>query len=414
MRKVLYIYVCIFFGVLFTACQSDVPLVSLGLRDVYVTPRMKALALNPALTGDAYQWTMKTQSGEDSLLSVDKDLLFYVADTGRYDLTFKIIDAENPMVHNLQVVVQMEERDYSPYISKVYEYKPAPGQFVNLLPVYEEGDTEETMRKKAENRIRGTVDEMITLGAYGGYVTFGFDHTVMNVPGKLDFKIFGNAFYAATVPNPNSPSASGSSEPGIVMVSFDENQNGLPDDKWYELAGSEHNNPKTIQNYEITYYRPVDNKIPTPDNDYKYYKDTTYIKWTSNQKDYGYVIKNSFHDQDYYPRWETQSQLTFKGTKIPDNYVQMGEEGGSSYYVQKPYAWGYVDNQPNNAYDGDKNLSSFDIDWAIDENGNKVNLRGIDFVRVYTGVNQYCGWLGETSTEISKAQDLHIYVRPTK
>ena len=54
------------------------------------------------------------------------------------------------------------------------------------------------------------------------------------------------------------------------------------------------------------------------------------------------------------------------------------------------------------------NLNSFDIGNAVNEFGIPVDLPGADFVRVYTGVNQYCGWLGETSTEICRAQDLHI------
>ena len=78
---------------------------------------------------------------------------------------------------------------------------PAPGQFVNIMPLYEEGDTEEDMCRKARESISGTNDIMISLGGYGGYVTFGFDHTVVNVPGQKDFKILGNAFYADANPN---------------------------------------------------------------------------------------------------------------------------------------------------------------------------------------------------------------------
>lgn len=62
------------------------------------------------------------------------------------------------------------------------------------MPLYEQGDNEETMRQKAENDL--TNDVMISLGSYGGYVTFGFDHTVVNVPGQKDFFIKGNAFYS--------------------------------------------------------------------------------------------------------------------------------------------------------------------------------------------------------------------------
>ena len=49
-----------------------------------------------------------------------------------------------------------------------------------------------------------------------------------------------------------------------------------------------------------------------------------------------------------------------------------------------------------------------DCEWAVDADGNPVHLPCIDFVRVYTGVSQSCGWLGETSTELSRAEDLHI------
>lgn len=45
---------------------------------------------------------------------------------------------------------------------------------------------------------------------------------------------------------------------------------------------------------------------------------------------------------------------------------------------------------------------------GVDAEGNKVELPGVDFIKVYTAVNQYCGWIGETSTEIIRAQDLHI------
>ena len=41
----------------------------------------------------------------------------------------------------------------SPYINKVYDYLPGMGQFVNVLPKYEDGDTQETMNQKVEDAI---------------------------------------------------------------------------------------------------------------------------------------------------------------------------------------------------------------------------------------------------------------------
>ena len=82
--------------------------------------------------------------------------------------------------------------------------------------------------------------------------------------------------------------------------------------------------------------------------------------------------------------------------------------GVGAYYILYSLPWGYVDNHPNEYED----LNSFDIGWAVDADGNPVCLPGVDFIRVYTGMNQYCGWLGETSTELSCAQDLHIPAGP--
>jgi hypothetical protein len=47
------------------------------------------------------------------------------------------------------------------------------------------------------------------------------------------------------------------------------------------------------------------------------------------------------------------------------------------------------------------------IDWAVDEQGRHVNLTHIDFIKVYNAVNQYCGWIGETSTEVAGGVDFH-------
>ena len=165
----------------------------------------------------------------------------------------------------------------SPYIYKVYEYRPAPGQFVNELPEYEAGDDANDMRLKAEECIADNEQILISLGGYGGYVIFGFDHMVENKKGAYDFKVLANAFYANANPNPDAPREGGSCEPGIVMVSYDANGNGIPDDPWYELAGSEYRSSSTIHNYEICYYSQDETHVPTPDMSYPYLNDTTYI-----------------------------------------------------------------------------------------------------------------------------------------
>ena len=279
----------------------------------------------------------------------------------------------------------------SPYISKVYDFLPAPGQFVNELPEYMDGDSHEAILAKVEEQICGDKDPgMISLGGFGGYVVFGFDHPVANVEGAYDFKIYANAFMAA------GSSVGGSCEPGIVMVSVDANGNGLADDEWYELAGSDYGKETTIKNYSITYYKPDADKTPTPEG---MMTDTTYIRWTSSEGDEGYVMKNSFHNQSYWPEWYEGETIEFVGTKLADNAFD--QSGNGTYYVLTRLDWGYVDNYANDIDEG------FKIDWAVDAEGNPKHLTHIDFVKVYTAVNQYCGWIGETSTEVCGAEDLH-------
>lgn len=397
MKRIFYFLSILWLGLL-TACQNDTPaLISLGLDDTYVVERMKKLTLHPQFTGERYEWHLSYEStAVDSLVATTRDYTFVAYETGTYWLKLNIYDSANPVEHLMQIVVRQEEVAYSPYITRVHEYRPAPGQFVNELPEYSEGDTEESMRQKAEDCLAYNAGTMVTLGGYGGYIVVGFDHTIVNRPGEYDFKVLGNAFYSTGA----AGGSGGSSEPGIVMVSADVNGNGIPDDAWYELAGSEYQKPSTIKNYEITYYRPDEAKTPVPGTDPSI-TDSTYVRWTDNQGGEGYLSKLTYHKQAYYPQWLSGETLSFRGTRLADNAVD--ESGDGSYYVLYAYDWGYADNHPN-----DSEKSNFKIDWAVDTEGNPVHLQGIDFIKIYTGVNQFNGWLGECSTEVAGVTDLHI------
>lgn len=383
------------------ACGNDVENVSSGIGDYYYIERMKKLKISPAYEGGGYRWTMRTADGTDSLLGTEKDYIFLAEKEGTYHITFTLDDGMRGYRHSFPVTVLHEEVEYSPYITRVYDYRPAPGQFINEMPRYEEGDTYGDILKKAEEAISGTNDEMISLGGWGGYVTFGFDHTVINVPGQRDFRIWGNAFYELVNPEKKG----GSAEPGIVCVSYDENCNGIPDDPWYELAGSEYHAPQTLHNYSMTYHRPDPDRRVVADEDNSI-DDLYYIAWTDNRGASGFMPKNIFHNQEYFPHWIDADTVSFTGSRLAPNAADLS--GTGTYYVLYSYPWGYVDNHPNEYED----LNSFDISWAVDDRGNPVNLPGADFVRVYTGLNQYCGWIGETSTELCRAQDLHIPAVP--
>ncbi|MCH5221297.1 MAG: cell surface protein [Muribaculaceae bacterium] len=379
------------------ACSNDIPLVNLGIDDHYLIYRMQKLDLHPALTGKEYCWSMINTDGSSTVLSHDRDYIFLTNAEGEYTLKYEIIDSLTPLSFTFTITVLHEEIEYSPFISRVYDYCPAPGQFVNEMPLFEPEDTYADILKKAEESICGTNDIMISLGGFGGYVTFGFDHTVVNIAGEYDFRIWGNCFYELLQPEKKG----GSAEPGIVCVSYDSNCNGVPDDAWYELAGSEYYSLATVHNYSITYHRPDPDREIVSD-EVNSLSDIHYIRWIDNSGNTGFMPKNYFHTQDYYPKWVEADEISFQGSCLAPNAEDIS--GYGAYYILYSYPWGYVDNHPNEY----ANLNSFDISWAVDDSGNPVNLPGIDFVRVYTGVNQYCGWIGETSTEICRAQDLHI------
>jgi hypothetical protein len=261
-------------------------------------------------------------------------------------------------------------------ITRVFEYVPAPGQFINTLPTATAADTPETMRQKAETALKG--GSMISLGGFGGYVVFGFDHTVVNKAGN-DFTVLGNATINGA-------------EPGVIMVSYDANGNGLPDDEWFEIAGSEYHKPTTIRDYKMTYYKPVAEPVD-PD-------DPEYIWWMDDRGQQGFLSKNQYHTQSYFPLWIHDSYTlggTFMEATIHD------QSGNGTLWVSPAYERGYADNWPNNDV-----KAQIDIDWVVDNNGNPVKLKGIDFVKVYTGNRAEGGWLGEVSTEVSGFTDLNF------
>ncbi|MDG4651748.1 cell surface protein [Chryseobacterium arthrosphaerae] len=381
---------CILAGV--TACKhnDEDEFTFSGLDDSYSIERLKVLTI-PTNASGSVTWSIN-----DSVISQSSALEFISPKANAYPLTLKINNKGNEQVYHSKIVVTKEKVPYSKYIAKVLDFRPAVGQFMNEIPEYAPGNTAANMLQKANESLVGGNSTMISLGGYGGYVVFGFDHTVPNLNGR-DFKVLGNAFFGNDASDPRS----GSCEPGIIMVAYDRNKNGKPDnDEWYEIAGSEYFKNTTVKNYSITYYKPDENKPPVPGSEF-WQTDVEYIKWTDNLGNKGFKTKNTFHAQSYYPLWFADPSYGFSGTRLANNFYD--QNGDGSYWVGKSYEFGYADNAPNN-----DEASNIDISWAVDSSGRYVKLPGIDFMKIYTGVNQEAGWLGEVSTEVAGAYDLHL------
>lgn len=245
-----------------------------------------------------------------------------------------------------------------------FDFVPAPGQFIN----YQIGSTKEKAMQDLQNAL--DVNSAPYIGAYGGYFIVGFDHSVKNEVGIADLKIDGNAFQ-------------GWSEPGIVWVMQDENGNGLPDDTWYELAGSEAGKPETKTRYAITYYKPNAAKSD--------------VLWTDNLGRTGSVDYNGYHSQAYYfPMFVAEDYYTLSGTCLASTFA------AGQIETSVGYPWGYVDNF------GDGSKINFWIEDAMQADGSPANLKYIDFVKVHTGMTGKGAAVGEISTESGPPIDLHF------
>lgn len=254
----------------------------------------------------------------------------------------------------------------------VYDYTPAPGQFIGDKNRGGFDGTETTYEDAiayAESRLMD--EKFVSLGAFGGYIIVGFDRIVENRDG-YDFSIGNNAF-------------DGSSEPGVVWVMQDENGDGEPNDTWYELSGSETGKAETIQNYTITYYRPEASKMD--------------VVWSDNIGGSG-VVKylEDFHNQDYYyPAWIEADSYTLRGTLLKSRSYD--SSGNGSKWVNPAFEWGYADNA--STIDNLNRENLFEISNAINEQGNAVKLEYIDFIKVQSAIQQQCGRIGEVSTEVT-------------
>ena len=387
--------------------SEDIPLVWDFAQTTYHTVVGRKLLIKPSVMnntdGIVYTW----QVDDNESTTADASFVFVADKAGSYTLTATATtlqdDKQIAITHEFSITVYNEGAFYRAKSAtskadwnKVYEYTPAPGQFINELKTGGFDNTQTTpeaaiayaeARMLEVDRNGNPYPNWVSLGGFGGYIVVGFDHSIDN-SGDYDLGILGNSF-------------SGSSEPGIVWVMQDENGNGLPDDTWYELAGSETGKTETIQNYSVTYYRPTGSKMP--------------VQWTDNLGNSGEIdYLTQFHRQDYYyPLWIEEDSYTLTGTCLKArNY---DASGNGSYWVNAEYDWGYADNfSPIDRLTGDANANAdananhFKIANAIDCDCQPIHLNYIDFVKVQVGVNAKSGWLGEVSTEVFGFYDYNM------
>lgn len=355
----------------------------------------RALYIRPIVSGTdatSYSWALDGRP-----TSVTDDTYMFLSDTpGEYNVAVTVAGEYTASVK--VVVVNATESSRRRAVTgsseaacnKVYEYVPAPGQFIGE-PASGYSGGESTLAEAnayAEKRMRD--GNYVSLGAWGGYIIVGFDHSVPVNAGVNNIAVQGNAFFNA------GTGSGGSNEPGIIYVMQDVNGNGLPDDEWYELRGSETGVSTTLQDYAVTYYRPSSSAMG--------------VQWTDNRGNQGTVdYLKAFHTQPYYyPTWITADSYTLRGTRLEARTTQDGGVWNNS-----AFGWGYADNMGSDILnaggaDGEGQRNGFKLENAMNINLSVVNLQYIDFVKIQTGVCSKAGWIGEVSTEVYAVEDLSI------
>jgi hypothetical protein len=301
---------------------------------------------------------------DDNIVSNANSYDFIPNNVGEYKLTYRAFNSAGEFAKTYSIDVKASIRPVtdqsSPYLSDLFEYLPAPGQFINTNLGNETG----------AQSILGEEKGLISLGAWGGSISLGFDHTVINQEDNNDLIIYANA-----------PTTF--AEPGVVWVMQDENANGLADDTWYQIKGSAHDKEGAIENYSLTYFRP---ETATDD-----------VPWEDSEGNTGFVLTNAFHNQAYYPESITEDSYTITGTLLPDTNI---DQSNPSFITSAPFEYGYADNTMG----GDE----IDLADAIDSEGNPIDLEGADFIKIQTGLQVNMGWLGELSTEVRGIADLSL------
>lgn len=347
----------------------------------FATPLGRTLYLDAVLRNFAspsYSWRVGGVESTDAIFAFTPtsvgtyNIILTVADPDGYSLTREVEVEVTPAEGTYRRAVGESSKAAS---NKVYEYRPAAGQFINEP---QSGFASEQSTASATTYAEGRLSQgkYLSLGAWGGYVVVGFDHSIASGE-EYDFSITGNMY-------------EGSSEAGIVWVMQDSNGNGLPDDVWYELRGSEWGKSTYQRGYAITYYRPE--------------YDNMNVQWMDNRGKSGFISRNSTHTQpSYYPAWERPS-LTLYGSLLEPNTVVDATTGNQ---VNNAYEWGYADNQGT---DSDSSAATsaktyFKISSAVAADGSAVGLQYIDFIKVQSAINFVAGALGEISTEVLAFED---------
>ena len=315
--------------------------------------------------------------------------------------------------------------------------------------------TDNTNVSSSSNDVKfktGYVSTGVSLGMAGGYVQFdmGNNRIQNNANNKygIDFIVYGNAFKG----NPEAAGVQVSND-GVTWYTLAGSRHYMSDTKWnqnisYIKIATANTTIGGKSFAKAGIYVSTDFAAPSSDNASDVDAAVALATWTgipqltgstypktytidtpaaaawwpeyASNENYGNVwnIGNAVNGVSWL-RNGTAEVITYTGiTTVEDDMVVLNE-GATAAPTQAEmtdvYQWGYADVRVNgsqyctvvnNPYaaapstDAGAGGDGFDLAWAVDANGNPVQLSSVRYVRVYSAVLFSAGVFGETSAEV--------------
>ena len=315
--------------------------------------------------------------------------------------------------------------------------------------------TDNTNVSSSSNDVKfktGYVSTGVSLGMAGGYVQFdmGNNRIQNNANNKygIDFIVYGNAFKG----NPEAAGVQVSND-GVNWYTLAGSRHYMSDTKWnqnisYIKIATANTTIGGKSFAKAGIYVSTDFAAPSSDNASDVDAAVALATWTgipqltgstypktyttdtpaaaawwpeyASNENYGNVwnIGNAVNGVSWL-RNGTAEVITYTGvTTVEDDMVVLNE-GATAAPTQAEmtdvYQWGYADVRVNgsqygtvvnNPYaaapstDAGAGGDGFDLAWAVDANGNPVQLSSVRYVRVYSAVLFSAGVFGETSAEV--------------
>ncbi len=292
----------------------------------------------------------------------------------------------------------------SPFATVVYEFAPAPGQFVNHA---EFNRPSKALGAPVGGGLRAADNtSVVSLGGFGGSITLGFDHTVEDDPLNplgMDAIVFGNAFYAGG--NPNRHWA----ECATIEISRDANGNGLADDPWYLIAGSHIAVP--ADHRLIATWDDDTGDSTFPPEQRSWIPPGSFGVWQTQ----GYVLPAEIFGT--IPLVNPSADLTVEAVFGYADYsptLPLGEGAADGLIdtmsIHAATAVFYT--KPDDPFEvgvseGSGGGDAFDIAWAVDPaTGLAAGIAAFDFIRITSAVSVEPSLLGEISTEVEAVSDV--------